>query len=124
VSVVMAVLALQSIRYTHVLTARLLDGIQGEAEIAGSSGGLDRPVVISSNRLLPQLASRDFERYEWVVPDPVNLGRYSDRLVEAGVRRAVLVSNDPAADLSAMPGWQIVSRAIGPPEEVVVIEHD
>jgi hypothetical protein len=58
------------------------------------------------------------------VPDPQNLGRYSDRLAEIGVRRAVLVSPDPDAELEAMSGWRVVARAEGLPEDVVVIEHD
>ncbi len=123
ITLAFAVLAIQSVRYTHVITARLLDGMQQQALVAGSSGGLDRPVVISTNRLLPQLASRDFDDYDWVVPDLDNLQRYSERLVELGVRRAVLVSRDPTAELADMPGWQIVSRGSGLPEEVVVIEH-
>jgi hypothetical protein len=124
VSLVTAALALQAVRHTHEITTRLLDGIAVEAEIAGRGGSLERPVIVSSNRLLPQIASRDFDRYDWVVPNAENLGRYSDRLVDAGVRRVVLVSGDLELDLAGMPGWRIVSRGTDLPAEVVVIEHD
>ena len=123
ITLVVAFLAVQSVRHTHVVTAQLLDGISQQSQIAGPSGPLDRPVVISTSRLLPQLDSRDFDRYDWVVPDLVNLRRYSDRLVDLGVRRAVLVSSDPTNELADMPGWQIVSRSVGLHQEVVVVEH-
>jgi hypothetical protein len=122
-TLVVSGLALQSIRHTHQLTAGLLDDIRAQAAIAGDSGGLDRPVVLSTNRLLPQIDSRDFDDFLWVVPDAVDLQRYGDRLAGMGVQRAVLFSEDVAADLARLPGWQAVPGPDGETGPVVVIER-
>ena len=118
-----ALLAIQALRSAHDATARTLDAMSAAAATAGQAPGRDRTVVVSRNRLLPQIAYTDFGRYDWVVPD--DLAPYGDRLVAAGIDRVVLVSPDPAADLATLPGWRMVGQVPpGLPIGVAVIEHD
>ncbi len=123
VSLASSWVALGALRSSHQHTAAVLDAIAREAQRSGTSGGFDAPVVISSNRLLPQLDSRDFSRYVWVVPSQDELRRYADRLAERGVRRAVLVSDDQKADLSQLPGWRVQQSVPGLALDVSVLEY-
>ncbi len=121
-SLAAALTAGQALRHVHLATAAVLDDIADAAHVAGTSGGLTRPVVVTSNRLLPQIDHRDFGRYDWVATDPDHLTRYGDRLAALGVDRVVLVSDDPQDDLRALPGWRVVSSRSGP-LDVAVLER-
>ena len=122
-SLLVASMSIIKIRHTRDATAALLDGVASAAALAGPSGGLDRPVVVSTNRLLPQLDFRDFDRLDWLVPNSRNLTRSADRLAASGVDRAVLASADADAEVAEMPGWRIAERIGGLVEDVVVIVH-
>ncbi len=69
VSAIASAGGLLAVRSSHRDTAAVLDAIAHEAPRAGTSGGFEAPVVISSNRLLPQLDARDFSHYVWVTPE-------------------------------------------------------
>ena len=45
------------------------------------------PVVLSWNRLLPQILSQVFDDYDWVVPARDEVPTYAQRLADAGVDR-------------------------------------
>ncbi len=122
-SVAASLTAVRTLRDVHQATAAVLDGIRTQAAIAGTSGGHHRPVVVSTNRLLPQIGYRDFDRYDWVVPNSDGLRRYTDRLAGTGVDRIVLVSGDQAAEVAELPGWRVVSSQPGLALDVAVLEH-
>lgn len=122
-SLAVSITALRTIRDTHVATARLLDGVALAAAEAGPSGPYDRPVVISPNRLIPQIAYRDFDEYTWVVPDHAELPAMVDRLSAKGVDRAVLAADDVDSVLDELEGWSIERRIEGLPWGVSVIER-
>jgi hypothetical protein len=122
-SVLVALMAVGALRQVHVNTSALGAGIRRGAAVAGVSGGLSRPVVVSSNRLLPQLEYQDFDRYDWVVADPGDLGRYGERLARKGVQHVVLVSTDTAADLQRLPGWKVTHTETGLPLDVTVLSR-
>ncbi len=113
VTLTSSVLALQALRQYHHATSAVLDRIQQQAVVAGVPRGLDRPVVMTSNRLLPQIDFRDFDDYDWVSVDPVDVAGYGSKLTALGVDRMVLASTDIKADLAHLPGWHVVSRAPG-----------
>ena len=113
--------AAQALRTGHRHTAAVLDAIAQEARRAGVSGGLARPVVVTTNRLLPQIDYRDFDHYDWVAVDANHLERSAGRLADLGVRQVVLVTPDRAADLASMPGWSVVAARTGLPLDVVVV---
>ena len=118
-----ALLALQSLHSTRMTTAGVLDEIRVAASDAGVAEGFNRQIVVSTNRLLPQIAYRDFDRYDWVVP--ADLERYGTRLHESGVDRVVLVSGDLSTNLAQLPGWKVVDDQRSTlPVEVVVLQHD
>lgn len=122
-TVLPALIAFQALRSVHDVTADVLAGIRAAAAEAGVPVGAERPVVLSPNRLLPQIAYRDFDRYDWVVPDDVT--SYGPRLAAAGIKRVVLVSPEMSFDLANLPGWHVVSGPRpGLPLDVLVIEHE
>jgi hypothetical protein len=113
VTLISSVLALQALRQYHHATSSVLDRIHQQAVVAGVPEGLSHPVVMTSNRLLPQIDFRDFDAYDWVSVDPDDVARYGSRLAGLGVDQMVLASTDIRADLAHLPGWHVVSRAPG-----------
>ena len=120
-SVAATLTAAQALRVGHTHTAEVLDAIAGQAGAAGTSAGLTRPVVVTTNRLLPQIDERDFDRFDWVAVDPDHLERSADRLAELGVRNVVLVTSDLAGDVAQMPGWHVTRPSPDLPLDVVVL---
>jgi hypothetical protein len=113
--------AVEALRTGHRHTADVLDAIAQDASRTGTSGGLARPVVVTTNRLLPQIDYRDFGHYDWVAVDANHLERSAQRLVDLGVREVVLVTPDQAGDLASMPGWSVVRARTGLPLDVLVL---
>jgi hypothetical protein len=120
-SVAATLTAAQALREGHTHTDEVLDAIAAQARSAGASAGLARPVVVTTNRLLPQIDERDFDRFDWVAVDPDHLRRSADRLADLGVRRVVLVTPDAKSDLAEMPGWRVAGTSHGLPLDVMVL---
>jgi hypothetical protein len=114
-SVSLCVIAVQSLRHTHAATRLLLAGVGNGATQAGPpGGGLDsRPVVVSTERLLPQIAWDRYNRYQWGAPETAELAPFVHRLAEGGVQRFVLVSADPQRQLAEIAGDYV---EVGRPE--------
>lgn len=123
-SLALAGLAVRAQREVHGQTRDVLEAMRRAGEQAGDAPGLGRPVVVSWNRLLPQIAYRDFDAYDWVVPDRQHLAVSLERLAALGVERVVFVTPDATRDLAELAGWAEVGRPPGPaPLEVVVLER-
>jgi hypothetical protein len=123
VSASSSMLAVLTLRQGHRDTAAVLDAVAHEAARAGPSGGFDAPLVISSNRLLPQIDSRDFSHYVWVTPSQDELRRYGERAAARGVLHAVLVSDDQDGDLAQLPGWKVQESIPGLALDVSLLEY-
>jgi len=124
VTIASSAIALQGLRHWHEDTALVLDRIAAQAQVAGRSGRLARPVVLTSNRLLPQIDYRDFGDYDWVAVEPDDVTTYAQRLAGLGVTRIVLASTDQAADLRRLPGWRVVRPSAGGSSvDVAVLER-
>ena len=120
VSLMLSVQAALSVRSVHESTDILLTSIERAADRAGP-GVQDRPVVLSPNRLLPQIAYRDFDRYHWMVPDPPLLPTYAQRLRDAGAQRLVFVSDNLDGEIAGLDGWQEIARTSDPSRTYQVV---
>ncbi len=126
-TILVAALALRTLRFVHTETDAVLDAmaVAGATAETGNPPELDRPVVVSWNRLLPQIAHRDFDDYEWVVPSRSLVPEYLDRLAGLGVERVVFVTPDSTRDLPELAGWRVVERGDpGLAQEVLVLERE
>lgn len=124
VSLLVAATALRTVRHVHDQTDAVLDSVASLAPSADRPAGLDRPVVVAWNRLLPQIAWRDFDDYAWVVPSRDLIPEYLDRLAGLGVDRVVLVTPDSTRDLPELPVWTVVGRAPpGQAQEVLLLQR-
>jgi len=123
-SLLVAGSAVRAQRQVHTDTRAVLDAMRAAAAVAGDAPGLGRPVVVSWNRLLPQIAYRDFDDYDWVVPEREHLVVSLERLAALGVTRVVLVTPDSTRDLPELAGWVAIDRPpLVAPLEVVVLER-
>ena len=108
-TVVLALIALTTLRQGHQWADQLARGVAAAASSAGTTPATDRPIVMTSNRLLPQLLYDDVDRYDWVSADADVLPDYAGQLAAAGVDSAVLVvptgSELPATLAEA--GWTV-----------------
>lgn len=104
VAVTLPVLGVQVLRQSHDAVRSLTRRIDQVAAHAapGDGGGDHRPVVVSTERLLPQLAWNRFDRYRWLSPATGDLGAYGPRLARAGIRRIVLVAGDVEGQVEAL----------------------
>jgi hypothetical protein len=120
---VVSATALRTVRHVHDETDVVLGHIAALAPAAEPPAGMDRPVVVAWNRLLPQIAWRDFDDYDWVVPSRDRVPEYLGRLADEGATRLVFVTPDSTRDLPELPGWRVVGRApSGAAQEVLVLE--
>jgi hypothetical protein len=83
---------------------RRLDVVAAQAP-PGDAGADHRPVVLSTERLLPQLIWNRFDRYRWLTPEPPDFATYGPRLAGAGIHRIVLVTGDLNAQVRALAPW-------------------
>ena len=97
------------------------------ARAAASAGpapvGDHRTVVVTTKALEPQLVWPEVERYQMLAPEPAVLGTILDRLQAAGVPRLVLLTTDPARDLTVSGGhrWLVASSRRTGTLQVVVL---
>ena len=96
--------ALVSSAHVHRQTADVFAAIDRCAQTAGSPTSPlldDRPLVVSTLRLLPQIGWSTYDRYQWLTPPIPDLSTYLARAKSAGVRRLVLVTDEPGRDRPA-----------------------
>lgn len=76
------------------------------AHLPTATAGLGHgPVIVTTDVLLPRLAGRTFEQDRWLLADREHPDRdLVARLRAAGIRRFVLVTDDPAADAPLVAG--------------------
>ncbi len=117
-------MSLLLLRDAHLATEGILDRIAVASEVAGSENESGLPVVVSDNRLLPQIAYRDFDDYVWVVPARQHLSDYVARLPALGIDQVVLAVADASSVVAELPGWTVVDRVPGAPLDIVVIRAD
>ena len=99
VAVVVTVGGVLAVRHAHVATSRLAADVRRAADMVAVAdrvgGGLplsdQRPIVVSPQRLWPQLLWPDFDRYQWVTAELEQLPCSFAGLRQAGVRHFVLV---------------------------------
>ena len=113
-------------RHVHGVTGELLSELRDAADGLPVSGRIDgRVVVVSENRLLPQIAYTDFDRYAWVVGRPEALPRGLDGVRAADVEAVLAVTPDPVGftERATEAGWTVTSRRpVGRSYQVLVVE--
>jgi hypothetical protein len=117
--------AVKTLARTHEQTARLVDTLSVAGWDARTGGPDARPVVVSTERLLPQLAWSRYDQFRWLSPHEADLATYGHRLAAAGVDRLVLVSPDPDTQVGQLGDYREVTRpTVGgrpPPVPVIVL---
>ena len=124
-TVVLAMIALTTLRQGHQWAGQLSRGVAAAAATAGVAPTVERPVVLTSNRLLPQLLYDDVDRYAWVAADATDLPGFADQLARAGVDTAVLVvptGSDLPVSLSAA-GWTVRAGDVAAVYDIFVLER-
>jgi hypothetical protein len=122
VTAVVSVLALATLRNAHHRAEVLSDRIASAAEGAAGAGG-EAPIVLTPNRLLPQLLHQDLDHYGWVAASASQLPGFASQLAQAGVERAVLVAPDAGELVDGFSGWTIRSSVRSGAYDVVLIER-
>jgi hypothetical protein len=110
-------------RHVHGSTEELL------MAMADAAGSLDSgaaagtmPVIVSENRLLPQIAYTDFDRYAWMVGRPSALPDGFERLASMGIDEVVVVTPKVPTfeDITAGAGWSVSPyRSVGSYEVLI-----
>ena len=118
VPVLLGLVAVRAHHTTHERTEDLLAAVEAAAAGTDPGAGLDRPVVVATARLLPQIAYPDFDEYLWVVPSRRDLAPVGERLAARGVEEVVVVSFDLDDLLERLPDWEV---AVPPGEEGVAV---
>lgn len=112
-------------RHVHGRTAELLSAISESAALLPDAAQIDgRVVVISENRLLPQIAYTAFDDYAWVVGRVADLPRGLAMIEVSGVAAVLAVTPDPAriAVVAETAGWTVASRWSGSAYDVLVLQ--
>jgi hypothetical protein len=89
--------------------------------VAVGRPGDRRPIVVTTESLVPQLLWPVFERYRWLVVEHSELADILERTSGAGVRRLVLLTADPRPALAAAAPWYAPEPAAGPDPPVPVV---
>jgi hypothetical protein len=127
VVVTMATVALAgaTLRDSHDSSRRLADAVEVAARRAGPARvGLardTRPIVVTTESLLPQLLWPVFAHVRWLVAGPEDVPALLQRASRAGVRRLVLVSADPAGALAGTGRWYTPEPVPGPAPPVPLV---
>jgi MFS family permease len=125
VTLVLAGIALTTLRQGHQWADQLSRGVAGAAASAGPTRVTDHPIVMTSNRLLPQLLYDDVDRYDWVAADAGDLPGFAEQLAAAGADTAVLVvptGSDLPARL-ANTGWTVRAEDTPAVYDIFVLER-
>ncbi|WP_208027902.1 hypothetical protein [Rhabdothermincola sediminis] len=127
VSLTVALIGLRVIRHRHDSVAATQVALSELSSVAGGAGvgaHPDRPIVVSYNRLVPQLLFGGFDRYVWLAPD-VRDGSgalAAEGLAGAGVERVILF-DAPGIPRGQWAEWEPVASRSTPLGRVVVIER-
>ena len=124
-TVAVAVIALGALRQGHQWADQLARGIADAAASAGTTPATDRPIVMTSSRLLPQLLHEDVERYDWVAADTDDLPGFAGQLVAAGADSAVLVvpTGSVLPGTLADAGWTVRAGDVSAVYDIFVLER-
>jgi hypothetical protein len=125
VTLLLCAMAFTTLRQGHRWADQLAEGISAGAVLAGPTPVTERPIVMTSNRLLPQLLHEDVDTYDWISADADAIPGFAAQLSDAGADRAVLVvpsGSTLPAELSDS-GWTV--RAVDVPAvyDVFVMER-
>lgn len=122
-TVAVALLAGVTLSQAHQRAEQLSDRI-AVAAASVPSGADGRAVVLTTNRLLPQLLSADLDRYGWVSADASELPGFAAQLSGSGVGPVVLVAPGAETVVATLEGWTIRSIVRSSTYDVVVIEPE
>jgi hypothetical protein len=112
-SAALGVLAVQALRRTHIDTTVALDSTRAAAHRAGNPrlAGGERPIVVTTMRLYPQIVWPVYFDYRWAAPEREDLASLVCRLAGAGVERLVLATPTPTEDLRAIsPAYRSIAQ--------------
>ena len=125
VILLIAVISFATLRHGHVLSDQLARGIAEAAASAGPTTVAERPIVLTSNRLLPQILYDDVGTYAWVSADDHALPGYAAQLAAAGAHSAVLVlpTGSDVPKLLSDAGWTIRAADPSAVYDIFVIER-
>jgi hypothetical protein len=122
ITVVIAWGGVRTLRQTHANSKDLLAVVAKGGRAAPSPFGPgedQRPVVVTTVPLVPQLLWEGYDRFQWLAPSSKDLGMYGERLAAAGADRLVLVSADATKDVASLAPWyREVARPEQPPGRV------
>ena len=124
-TLVLAGIGLTTLRQGHRWADQLSRGVADAAASAGPTRVADHPIVMTSNRLLPQLLYDDVDRYDWVAADADDLPGFAEQLASAGADTAVLVvptGSDLPARL-ANAGWTVRAEDTPAVYDIFVLER-
>lgn len=109
-----AVGAFDTLRVSHRMGQGLAVGIEAAAQQAAAGDG-SRPVVLTSDPLLPRLEWSIFDAVRWqLVPTP-EMPQFGSSLLQAGISRFVLVTADPQMETGALAGtYRAVATRVVP----------
>lgn len=104
---VIIVLALGIVRDTHGRTRAFLGDLRAVRVATGEA----RPIVVTTQTLLPQLAWPDFADYRWLIPNEAQLPDLAARAARAGVERLVIVAPDLERQLAHVAPYYSVAES-------------
>jgi len=114
-----------AMRDAHGKAAELSSAIEHASAHRWREPASQREVVVTTNRLLPQLLVTDVDRYAWVAADQDDLLGFLEQLTARGMESFVLVApltSDLADDLEA-DAWDIHLQRTISMYDVAVIER-
>jgi hypothetical protein len=121
VSLSLALLGVQTLRWSHELDDARTAAIGAMVVAAGPTSGPDlgdgdrRPIVVQTDVDAGRFAWDDFQRTRGIQVSDENVSGFLDRLAAAGAASAVIQSDDlgRAADDVRTAGWRVVQQADG-----------
>ncbi len=123
VTALVGTLALSTLRQSHERTADLAAHIAAVATDPRGGEPGSRPVVVTSNRLLPQILHPELDRYRWVAADEADIAGYMAQLADADVPQVVLVAPGAEPMGAALDGWTIRSVDLSSAYDIVVLDR-
>jgi hypothetical protein len=117
-------IGLSVLRSSHLRADDLALAIDRAAAQLTPEASSGRPVVVTSNRLLPQLLHPDFDNWVWVAASGSDITGIVEELPAHGVREVVLVVPDSEVpQLLADRGWSIRRADTSAVYDVVLMER-